>query len=333
MSINIDGQNLLIGNIVGAYTLIKGYTDVYTNLPDATTHDGEFWFVQDGSSPRIPLTNWYRYPAGLYISVDGVWSISPFSVEYSETTGVIANVTSWSDFYPYLEDIKSGSQIIFGGKTYTNITGSVSTTAPDLDTTNWASKILVENILTDTGDLTIKTALDYTLLLENPVYEDLNFDPAIAGGPTPTQPDDVTINNVFYKEFTSSNNQYCGAGEEIPHHYKLSSAIQPHMHIFLKSGESAGTTGVSFTMYWSYRESDQTLVNGSVVLTATSAQLTANPVKFDLYGAPFTGPDVLGTQLNVAIYRTAGNAGDVIVTTFGVHYAIDTIGSRQIAVK
>lgn len=165
------------------------------------------------------------------------------------------------------------------------------------------------------------------------VWEDLNFDPASSGGPAATIPDYVTINNVIYREFTSLNNQLCGSNEEMPHASQLGKTLYPHCHVFLKSGESAGTTGVSFTIYWQLRQSTGT-TNGSAVVSATSAQLIANPHKVDIFDSiGFTGPTMLGANLSLALYRTAGDAGDVIVTTYGVHYELDSNGSRQITAK
>ncbi len=163
------------------------------------------------------------------------------------------------------------------------------------------------------------------------VWDDLNFSPLTAASGV-TVPDLVTINNVRYREFTSANNQICGAGEEIRHPYKLNTNLYPHIHIFLKGGESAGTTGVTFTMYWELRQSTGT-TNGSVTLSATSAQLTANPHKYTISGTSFAGSAELGGQLSLTLARTAGDAGDVIVTTYGVHYEIDSIGSREITTK
>lgn len=165
-------------------------------------------------------------------------------------------------------------------------------------------------------------------------WEDLNFDPTRSGGPVATRPSDVTINNCFYVEFTNGNNQLCGAVQELPHNYKLSSALYPHAHVFLKSGETSGTTGVTFTIYWELRKSTA-VTNGSVTLSATSAQLasTAGGFKLDLYDASFAGSSELGGQLALTLARTGGNAGDVIVTTYGVHYEMDTIGSRTITSK
>lgn len=167
------------------------------------------------------------------------------------------------------------------------------------------------------------------------VFEDLNFDPASSGGPTATLPDYVTINSVPHREFTSANNQLCGDGEELPHCYKLGTTLFPHCHVFLKSGESAGTTGVTFTIYWELRTATGT-TSGSVPVSATSAQLgtTAGANKLDLYDVTgFAGASTLGASLSLMIARTAGNAGDVVVLTYGVHYEIDSIGSKEITTK
>lgn len=164
------------------------------------------------------------------------------------------------------------------------------------------------------------------------VWEDLNFDPVRSGGPVENRPDDVTINNVYYKEFTSANNQSCGDAQEIPHNAKLSATFHGHAHVFLKSGESAGTTGVTFTVYWVLSETTGT-TTGSFTLTATSAQLAANAHKVDIYDSGFTGSSELGAQLALALYRTGGDAGDVIVMTYGIHYEIDQVGSKEIVSK
>lgn len=102
-------------------------------------------------------------------------------------------------------------------------------------------------------------------------WEDLNFDPERGGGPTATLPADVTINDVLYKEFDNNNNEFCGSQAELPHAYKLGTHLYPHAHVFLKGGEAAGATGVTFTLYWELRQTTGT-TNGNLEMTATSAQ-------------------------------------------------------------
>ena len=89
-----------------------------------------------------------------------------------------------------------------------------------------------------TGNQEIGNATDYTRITDDGVelygkatmWEDLNFAVVRSGGPTATRPDDVTINNVYYKEFTSANNQTCGDAQEVPHNAKLSATFYPHLH-------------------------------------------------------------------------------------------------------
>jgi hypothetical protein len=195
----------------------------------------------------------------------------------------------------------------------------------------------IDTDLVASSDLTIDCggsgATAKTVVLEVPVWDDLNFDPTRSGGAAASKPDDVTINNVIHKEFTSANNQLCGAVQELPHGYQLSTTLYPHCHLFLKSGESAGTTGVTFTFYWELRQASGT-TNGSVTLSATTAQLNANPDIYTAFdGTGFSGAATAGGQLAVTIARTAGDAGDVVLTTYGVHFKQDTIGSRQLSTK
>jgi hypothetical protein len=166
------------------------------------------------------------------------------------------------------------------------------------------------------------------------VWEDLNFDPDRSWWPVATRPSDVTINNVFHKEFTSLNSQLCWATQELPHEYKLWTNLHPHAHIFLKSWESAGTTGVEFTIYWELRQTTGT-TSWSTTLSATSAELwtTAGANKFDLYNGSFAWSAELWAQLALVIARTWWDAWDVIVTTYGVHYEVDMMWSHTATTK
>lgn len=48
----------------------------------------------------------------------------------------------------------------------------------------------------------------------------------------------------------------------------------------------------------------------------------------------FLGPtDDVGGQIFLTLARTGGDAEDIIVTTYGIHHEIDTVGSRQISTK
>ena len=167
------------------------------------------------------------------------------------------------------------------------------------------------------------------------VFEDLNFAVIKSQGPASTLPDLVTINGVYHKEFTSANNQSCGDCQEIYHSAKLGQQYIPHFHCFLKQGESAGTTGVTFRVHWELRPSNGVTAN-YIDITVTSAQLTANANLITATAASGfyqTYQYELGGQLSLSIARVGGDAGDVIITTYGVHVELDSMGSNTATAK
>lgn len=164
-----------------------------------------------------------------------------------------------------------------------------------------------------------------------PGYEDLNFDIDAAGGPAATLPDYVNVNNVIYRAFEKSKNQKVASVKELPHSTNVMEKLWPHMHCFLVPGQSPGTTGVEFTLWWELRGKAGTQ-SGSVVFAASAADLTANPNENDL-------EDTIGIeienkfpeqQLAVVLQRTGGDAGDVVVTTYGFHYQVDKFGTEDL---
>jgi hypothetical protein len=196
------------------------------------------------------------------------------------------------------------------------ILNDIASVMPSLDTLMPVPYPTPITFGTNADNVTIEADGTITLNGTATVWEDLNFSPNNSGGPAVTIPDYVTINNVVHREFTSANNQLCGSSQELPHHYKLSSQIYPHAHIYWELRQGAGTT------------------SGSVVLSATSAELTGNGHKINVSDVTgFAGAAELGAQLTVKIARTGGNAGDVIVTTYGVHYERDSNGSKQMTTK
>jgi hypothetical protein len=89
---------------------------------------------------------------------------------------------------------------------------------------------------------------------------------------------------------------------------------------------------VTFTVYWEIRATNAT-TSGNFTMSATSAELTANPNLFFISSTPFYRGGELGEQMAYRIGRTAGNTGDVVVTTYGVHYRNDRLGSASVGSK
>ena len=125
------------------------------------------------------------------------------------------------------------------------------------------------------------------------------------------------------------------AGDTIKVHARIKEGEKERIQVFqgFVIRKRRGTTGATFRIYWELRQLSGT-TTGYVDLTVTSAQLTANAHKVDIYDLTgFTGPTELGAQLALSLHRTAGDAGDVIIETYGCHVALDGIGSRTPTVK
>lgn len=169
------------------------------------------------------------------------------------------------------------------------------------------------------------------LLEDATVWEDLNFAVLKSGLGVANNPAIVAVGNVYHKSFSTNN--YVNDGQEIPHNAKTSTTAQWHYHAFIEPGKSVGTTGAEFTLYWEHRNSGTT-TTGTVTGTITSAQLTtsASGGKIDVnMGTPISIE--WSGQMVCVFKRTGGDAGEVIVTTYGLHHEVDGNGSDLIASK
>ncbi len=123
----------------GSAFSIQGGVATYALLPDATTYDGQLWFVK---GPRIFAIN----PRGIYYATGGVWEASTIKVKWSEDAGSVVNWTDWALWISMAEDIGVGDRIVYSDIEYKNTTGSQTTTPPNLDTTNWkVAGVMTEN--------------------------------------------------------------------------------------------------------------------------------------------------------------------------------------------
>lgn len=146
---------------------ITGIVDDFVSLPTpASSYDDKFYIVRNGSGGLLTWLSVYKYPAGLYSpNASNVWELTPFNVKLSEDSLTLLNISNWSEFYGYAFDITIGDRIIYNGSEYKNKTGSQTSTAPNLDTTNWENTSLenIINVAKSGGDYTsIKDAVDST---------------------------------------------------------------------------------------------------------------------------------------------------------------------------
>jgi hypothetical protein len=194
----------------------------------------------------------------------------------------------------------------------------------------------IKEINTDIGDLNIKTAAGYTAVIDQPVWQDINLG-GTALGTGASAPDLINLDTTSISVYAFDGNvtsEMLSGSFELQHDYKEGTDLYPHLH-FLPVNANAGT--VKFFLEYYIREDNR------VKLTATiSATKATNSIAWEelLLAFPaITGTSLkIGSQIFFRLYRVPTDAADtynsdVALATVGIHYQIDTLGSRQISTK
>lgn len=200
-------------------------------------------------------------------------------------------------------------------------------------------------IKTDTQtptDLTITTGASKTLMLSTPVYNDLYTGVASAKIPASNYPDWSTF-TTNTSAYTFKVNDYADLTTiEILHDYKEGTNLEVHLHLATNGLNDATARKVKYMVYYTWANPDQgtNQFSGEDSLTA-ELDIPANQADksaFYLSLGTITGTNFkIGAQLKFRIKRIAGTGTEPINNPFlgmvGVHYQIDTIGSRTITTK
>jgi|GEM_PF-3422920 len=138
-----------------------------------------------------------------------------------------------------------------------------------------------------------------------------------------------------YQEFTS----------ELLHGYKTGSDLEFHIHGALNAALAGGDETVKFEIEYSIADMDPSDGLGDVfpATTTINSEFTVPNGTADLtniyisIGTDSTGSFGMGATIKGRLRRIASSGtdlvGDIFVTQVGIHYEIDTVGSRQITTK
>jgi len=146
--------------------------------------------------------------------------------------------------------------------------------------------------------------------------------------------DNVGANTDIYTRGFAVGEAVSGA-LEIPHDYKQGSNIIPHIH-WQGIAAPTGTDNVKWQLKYCVSRNEVTLVPPTTI-TIESGIDTQYEFILSSFAA-ITGTSFqIGDQFIFSLERIAATAdeyaGDALVATVGIHYELDTIGSRQILVK
>lgn len=208
--------------------------------------------------------------------------------------------------------------------------------------------IVINSITTNGEDLVVDCGTEKTLKIEEGVWKDINLSSALLTGPTSGQPD--TDSFVTEGGADTGIDTYAFAvGEkvhgvfEIQHDYKEGTDIYFHIH-WQGIAAPTGTDNVNWQIDYTIASNEATLDAIRAVTTGDATFDTQYEFKTTEFGVingqtggNNGGPIAIGDQMLFTLTRIASvgdaYAGDALLATVGIHYQVDTMGSRQKTLK
>lgn len=196
-------------------------------------------------------------------------------------------------------------------------------------------------ITEDNQDFNIITPENKTLVLEQPVWDDIIIPITRTRLPVANFPSWTSFISPM-SAYTFAVNDYVEFSFEIPHKYKEGTALDCHIH-GATNGLEATDKYINFQLDYtiSTNQYNSTTGIGSVFTSSASInhefKIPANTTDrsgfyFDIGDITGTGFKI-GSQVHCKLTRIASvgtaPASNPFISTFGVHIEMDTIGSRQ----
>jgi len=219
-----------------------------------------------------------------------------------------------------------------------------SATDPDTDNTQWLSLTHDQTngvISTGKGDLNIACPTDKTIELQEAVYKDINMAGYLLGKPASSAPGIVTFldesgTDTTIETYGFAVDDKVHGGFELQHDYKEGTDLIFHVH-WQGITAPSGTDNVQWRLNYIVMRDGETL-DAAVVIDSpdTVFDTQYETVRTDF--AAITGTNFLmGDQFMFTLTRVTATgdayAGEALIATAGIHYQVDTIGSRQITAK
>jgi len=202
--------------------------------------------------------------------------------------------------------------------------------------------------LQNPSDLVIDCGTEKTMELTVPVYKDINLAGATlalgaAANPRKVKFKDSTGADTPIITYGFDPSEYVSGCFEIQHDYKEGTDITFHVHWQGIAAPAGGTDNVKWQVAYTISRAGE-VVSATTTITAESAitvQYDQVLTTFSAIDGSNSGPGgtgiKIGDQFAFQLQRIAASsdeyAGDALLFTAGLHYQVNTLGSRQIATK
>jgi hypothetical protein len=167
------------------------------------------------------------------------------------------------------------------------------------------------------------------------IWEDENLDPlSLSGGGTAPTAISFSTSAVQIASFVNASTDQVAGIKELPHKWKLGSAIYFHCHWY----PTTTNTGVCrFGLEYFFTQEGVAPSFPAIIYAEQAGSGTAWAKKTTAFAA-ITPPSELGTQFHFRFFRDGSHANDTFtgnaaVGTIGFHYEADTAGSRLVGTK
>lgn len=228
----------------------------------------------------------------------------------------------------------NGGDVIVLSDTKKLITGAGSDMGVQYDGT----KGIVDTSLVAASDLAITCGTAKTLVLTTPVYNDLQsalITGKVGGANIPTWA--TVVGNLSQYRF-AVNDYIEVMSQELLHNWKEGTTIDFHLH-WISNGLEAIDTAVKWEVEYSFANpngtfSSSTTISHEETIPANTADKTHFLTNVGTYtpSSGVIGSYVISRIRRIAATGTAPNANPFAMA-LGIHYQIDTLGSRQEAIK
>jgi hypothetical protein len=139
--------------------------------------------------------------------------------------------------------------------------------------------------------------------------------------------------NIKVPAFPNNNTKELNFLKEFDHAAKTASGISFHAHVY---PTTAASGSIKFYLEFYIKNANITAITGTLSNSVSTNSLAWEELKIDF--APVQNAILtVGTQIGARLYRLNTDPGsyaeNVAVSTWGYHYEIDSLGSKEITVK
>ena len=295
-----------------------------------------------------------------YNSATGLWenNSSPLLALADETTGVTQSpldnstkvaTTAYVDAAVEVENLwdrtgttlgtsNAGDDVSLGGDLFIKSdSSSIYAGADDDVSINYnGTDAIITTDLVAASDLVIDCGAEKTLELTESVWNDINVGGTSLRQGASNQPSlvDFDTTTILVQSFSATQTNELHGSFEIIHDYKEGTDLHPHLHWY---ATTTGAGDVRWGLEYSVENATGTVVTGTIYTNCTAPGVAWQGNICSFPNITGTGIDI-GSQFHFRLFRDGTDAADTYasgaaIATVGVHYEIDTIGSRQIATK